>query len=309
MRFLECLNLVHKFVPMPQAMKIPDAKKHSLLWPRLLTQIWMCCKRNVSMTFGMSIQTEAFFRFVKRFHGKEKPPNGYVWSRRRLTQVQTTTRSDHVWPEVWPTNCKAAQNREKQEWENEKPKLDNARRLRGFKFVDLDDQDYKNTLKNAMRKLERSIAPALPCRRKAQTGTTNLVLKQEIACQKDSQHDLWLCNGISWIHQATRGIFSAHKVRRSHCRANVSLRWPITIWFEKSFQCHRRWKPAVDEWKKRDNPNMETGDTQWQEVRYSRSRKRFTLPHWWTHALMNAELEEFGNTNGSRYALQNYSEQ
>ena len=38
---------------------------------------------------------------------------------------------------------KAAQNRRKQEWKNEKPKLDNARWLRGIYFIDLDDQDYK----------------------------------------------------------------------------------------------------------------------------------------------------------------------
>ena len=31
----------------------------------------------------------------------------------------------------------------KQEWAKEKPKLDNARRLRGIFFIDPDDQDYK----------------------------------------------------------------------------------------------------------------------------------------------------------------------
>ena len=38
---------------------------------------------------------------------------------------------DHVWPDVWTKIGKAAQNREKQEWAKEKPKLDNARRQRG----------------------------------------------------------------------------------------------------------------------------------------------------------------------------------
>ena len=36
---------------------------------------------------------------------------------------------------------KATQNREKQEWKNEKPKLDNARRLNGIYFVDRDDKE------------------------------------------------------------------------------------------------------------------------------------------------------------------------
>ena len=56
-----------------------------------------------------------------------------------------------MWPEVWTKIGKAAQNREKQEWKNEKPKLDNARRRRGIYFIDPDDQDYKETLKNASK--------------------------------------------------------------------------------------------------------------------------------------------------------------
>ena len=70
---------------------------------------------------------------------KEKPPKGKMWSGGRLTKIQTTTRPDHVWPEVWTELGKAAQNREKQEWAKEKPKLDNARRLRGIYFIDPDD--------------------------------------------------------------------------------------------------------------------------------------------------------------------------
>ena len=41
---------------------------------------------------------------------KEKPPTGYMWSRRKLAKIQRTTRPDHVWPEVWTKIGKAAQN-------------------------------------------------------------------------------------------------------------------------------------------------------------------------------------------------------
>ena len=41
----------------------------------------------------------------------------------------------------------AAQNREKQEWAKEKPKLDNARKLRGIYFIDPDDNEYPKILK------------------------------------------------------------------------------------------------------------------------------------------------------------------
>ena len=79
-----------------------------------------------------------------------------MWPEERLTKVQTTTRPDHVWPEVWTKIGKAAQNREKQDWKNEKPKLDNARRLRGIYFIDPDDQDYKETLKKCEEKIGKT---------------------------------------------------------------------------------------------------------------------------------------------------------
>ena len=78
-----------------------------------------------------------------------------MWSRGRLTKIQATTRPDHVWPEVRTKIGEAAKNREKQEWKNEKTKLDNARKDEGIYSVDPDDQDYKEVLKNARRRLER----------------------------------------------------------------------------------------------------------------------------------------------------------
>ena len=72
---------------------------------------------------------------IHKIHTIEKrktSPKKYMWSGVRLTKNQSTTRTDHVWPQVWTTIGKAAQNREKQEWENEKPTLDNARRLRNL---------------------------------------------------------------------------------------------------------------------------------------------------------------------------------
>ena len=103
----------------------------------------------------------------------------------RRKKIQTTTRPDHVWPEVWTKIGKATQNREKQEWTNEKPKLDNARRLRGIHFIDPDDTEYKEILKNARRKLERPMVPAMPCKR--QSNITKVVAKPEIGSEKNSK--------------------------------------------------------------------------------------------------------------------------
>ena len=41
----------------------------------------------------------------------------------------------------------------------ERPKLDNARKMEGIYCIDLDDEEYKELLKNARRKLERLMAP------------------------------------------------------------------------------------------------------------------------------------------------------
>ena len=138
---------------------------------------------NVDSNRSLSDSWKGFTKFTPL---KEKPPKGYTWSGRRWTKVLTTTRPDHVWPEVWTQIGKAAQNREKQEWKNEKPKLGNARRLRGIYFIDPDDQDYKETLKNARRKLERPMAAVMPCKRTARTSNTK-VAAEEIASQKVSK--------------------------------------------------------------------------------------------------------------------------
>ena len=59
----------------------------------------------------------------------------------------------------------------KHEWAFEKPKLDNARRLRGIYFTDPEDKEFKESIRNA-RKVETPVAPAILARhvRKASMG-------------------------------------------------------------------------------------------------------------------------------------------
>ena len=94
----------------------------------------------------------------------EKPPDGYTWSGERLTRKQLTSRPDHLWPELWKSMGKNAKLKEKQKWSEEKIHLDNARKLRGIYFIDPEDKEYKETIKNARKKLETSVAPAMPCK-------------------------------------------------------------------------------------------------------------------------------------------------
>ena len=57
-----------------------------------------------------------------------------------------------------------AKLKEKQKWSNEKFHLENARKLRGIYFIDPEDTELKETIKNARKKLETSVPPAMPCK-------------------------------------------------------------------------------------------------------------------------------------------------
>ena len=57
---------------------------------------------------------------------------------------------------------KHAKLKEKQS--NAKLHLENARKLRGIFFIDPEEKEFKETIKNARKKLETSVAPAMPCK-------------------------------------------------------------------------------------------------------------------------------------------------
>ena len=84
--------------------------------------------------------------------------------RGRLTKRPATSRPDHLWPELWDKMGRNAKLKEKQKWSYEKLHLDNARKFRGIYFIDPEDKEFKETIKNARKKLETSVAPAMPCK-------------------------------------------------------------------------------------------------------------------------------------------------
>ena len=56
----------------------------------------------------------------------------------------------------------ASKRRENQKCAIEKPKVDNARRLRGIYFIDAADEESKEIMKNARSKLEVPMPAAMP---------------------------------------------------------------------------------------------------------------------------------------------------
>ena len=128
---------------------------------------------------------------LDRFHSvtllEENPPDGYMWSNARLTRRQLTSRPNHLWPELWIKMRRNANLKEKHKWSDEKPKLDNARRLRRIYFIDPEDKEFKETIENARKKMETPMAPAIPCKtsKTCKQGTTRgktNEIKSKLAC-------------------------------------------------------------------------------------------------------------------------------
>ena len=154
-----------------------------------------------------------------------KVPDGYMWSGRRLTRKQLTSRPDHLWPELWKSMGKNAKLKEKQKWSEEKIHLDNARKLRGIYFIDPEDKEYKETIKNARKKLETSVAPAVPCKIMKNFGSGGSDKnKTKLACilEADESTRMFMGNSIPHHHE-------------DHIARKVRIHYRITIWFTSLF--------------------------------------------------------------------------
>ena len=69
---------------------------------------------------------------------------------------------------------KNAKLKERQKWSHEKHQLDNARKLRRIYFIDPEDKEFKETIRNARMKLKTPMAHAMPCKtcKKSKNGET-----------------------------------------------------------------------------------------------------------------------------------------
>ena len=117
----------------------------------------------------------------------EKAPDGYMWS-----------------GELWKSMGKHAKLKEKQKWSEEKLHLENARKLRGIYFIDPEDTEFKETIKNARKKLETSVAPAMPCKitRNWRSGASNKI-QTKLACilEADESTRMRMGNSIPHNHE------------------------------------------------------------------------------------------------------------
>ena len=121
-----------------------------------------------------------------------------------------------------------AQLKERQKWSHEKPKLDNARKLRGIYFIDPEDKEFKETIKNARKKLETPVAPAMPCKimkKNCGSGGSNKI-KTKLACilEADESTRMRMGNSIPHHHEDI-------------LQEKVKIHYSTTTWFTNLFQC------------------------------------------------------------------------
>ena len=95
-----------------------------------------------------------------------------------------------------------AQLKERQKWSHEKPKPDNARKLRGIYFIDPEDKEFKETIKNARKKLETPLVTAMPCKtsKNSQRGATrgeSNEIKSKLTCILETSESTRLRMGES----------------------------------------------------------------------------------------------------------------
>ena len=113
---------------------------------------------------------------------------------------------------------KNAKLKEKQKWSNEKLHLENARKLRGIYFIDPEGEEFKKTIKNARKRLETPIVPAMPCKimkKNCGSGTSNRI-KTRLACILEACESTRLRMGESLPnrhedHIARKGNNSLHQ--------------------------------------------------------------------------------------------------
>ena len=95
---------------------------------------------------------------------EEKPPDGKMWSERRLTRKQLTSRPDYFMARTLRENGKECQAEGKEKWSHEEPQLKVQENYKEFFSLTHRTRNLKETIKNARKKLETPLAPAMPCK-------------------------------------------------------------------------------------------------------------------------------------------------
>ena len=221
---------------------------------------------------------------------------GGDWQKR-----QATSRPDHLWPELWRGMARNAKLREKRKWAIEKPKLVNARRLQGIYFIDREDKEFKETIKECKKnwkhqwlqpRLARDARKASMERPAARPMISSLNLR---VCWKpvNPQECVW------------KNLYQ--HIMRTILQEEGTIHYNITIWYTNLFLCLKQWRyrQQKQQWIKngrnlkrsrRGTEQKSETNQRWSMTQGQRAEK-FILPHWWTSVIWRMPNWRQGTTN------------
>ena len=155
-----------------------------------------------------------------------------------------------LWPEIWKSMGKHAKLKEKQKWSEQKLHLENARKLRGIYFIDPEDTEFKETIKNARKKLETSVAPAMPSKimkKNCGSGASNKI-KTRLVCLLEAGESTRMRMGNSIPHHHEDHI--AGKGDNSLQHYNLVHKFFLCLKLWKFLQRKQRWTRNGKNWRK-----------------------------------------------------------
>ena len=187
----------------------------------------------------------------------EKPPDGCTWSRRRLTRKQTTSRPDSLWPEIWKDTSEASKRREKQKWAVEKPKLDNATKLRSIHFIGPAGEEFKEIYeKKKKKRVDWKFRCQLQCLAKPDAKSTGKPVALRKIVRRNTPSLLKPTNPRESVWKE---LFI--KVMKIILQGKEFLHWAITILCTNVFLCIKQWKYQMQkqQWTKNGKAWKDTG--------------------------------------------------
>ena len=171
-----------------------------------------------------------------------------------------------------------------------KPKLDNARKLRGIYFIDPEAKEFKETIKNARKKLETPVAPAMPCKisknnQNCGNGGKSKKTKSKLACILEASESTRIRMEESLPNYHEDHIAGKGDNSLKHCNL-VHKFIPMHQPLKNSSSKKQQWTKNGKNWR-----NFRRGTWRKSEVRkrwsmkQGRRAQKFILPHWWTYVI------------------------
>ena len=253
---------VKLYVPKEESFLVPI--KYIDVTRTSCTSLDVMLEKQIEDLDGKKELSDAWSGFTRLDLLKERPPEGFSWSGWKLTRKQKNF-SSWWWPDMWKFMSDAAKKKAKQIWAVEKPKLDNARQLRGIFFIEPNDEEFKLTMKAARRKLDVPMAAAMPLQ------NTDMEQWRNPPQYWETQDKIRLCCWCRRKHETNaRRSWTQTSSRTHHCKRDEffdSLQSRSQIHSDASINENYRRKGGSGErmGKTGENPGMAADESQKQK--------------------------------------------